>query len=52
MQFYDTIGREEMYIRYIYKLADIHLKAKHYDEVFYILFFLSSFHPLLFILLL
>ena len=33
MCFYDEIEREEMFTRYVYKLANIHSKSKHYEEV-------------------
>lgn len=30
--FYHDIGRQEMYIRYLYKLCDLHMKCDNYTE--------------------
>ncbi|KAJ6223195.1 hypothetical protein RDWZM_001740 [Blomia tropicalis] len=37
LDFYERIGRREMYIRYLYKLYDLHLKSENYIEAAYTL---------------
>ncbi|XP_065920842.1 dedicator of cytokinesis protein 1-like isoform X2 [Dysidea avara] len=37
LNFYKEVGREEMYIRYIYKLADLHKEQNSYVEAAYTL---------------
>ncbi|XP_062566377.1 dedicator of cytokinesis protein 1-like isoform X2 [Saccostrea cucullata] len=32
LNFYHDIGRQEMYIRYLYKLCDLHMKCDNYTE--------------------
>lgn len=35
--FYSEINRQEMYIRYVYKLCDLHLECDNYTEAAYTL---------------
>uniref|UniRef100_A0A665TXD0 Dedicator of cytokinesis 2 n=1 Tax=Echeneis naucrates TaxID=173247 RepID=A0A665TXD0_ECHNA len=37
LNFYKDINREEMYIRYLYKLRDLHLEGENYTEAAYTL---------------
>uniref|UniRef100_UPI00358F3F9F dedicator of cytokinesis protein 1-like n=1 Tax=Myxine glutinosa TaxID=7769 RepID=UPI00358F3F9F len=37
LNFYKEIGREEMYFRYLHKLADMHLECENYTEAGYTL---------------
>ena len=37
LEFYNEIGRKEMYIRYLYKLCDLHLECDNYIEAAYTL---------------
>uniref|UniRef100_A0A8C3EZT7 Dedicator of cytokinesis 2 n=1 Tax=Corvus moneduloides TaxID=1196302 RepID=A0A8C3EZT7_CORMO len=37
LNFYKSINREEMYIRYLYKLRDLHLDCENYTEAAYTL---------------
>ncbi|XP_062909750.1 dedicator of cytokinesis protein 2-like [Mobula hypostoma] len=37
LNFYKDINREEMYIRYLYKLRDLHLECENYTEAAYTL---------------
>ncbi|XP_069755178.1 dedicator of cytokinesis protein 2-like [Narcine bancroftii] len=37
LNFYQDINREEMYIRYLYKLRDLHLECENYTEAGYTL---------------
>lgn len=37
LQFYSEINRQEMYIRYVYKLCDLHLESDDYTEAAYTL---------------
>ncbi|XP_070790171.1 dedicator of cytokinesis protein 2 [Pituophis catenifer annectens] len=42
LNFYKEINREEMYIRYLYKLRDLHLDSENYTEAAYILLLHAS----------
>lgn len=37
LEFYNEIDRKEMYIRYLYKLCDLHLECENYTEAAYTL---------------
>uniref|UniRef100_A0A670YNK1 Dedicator of cytokinesis 2 n=1 Tax=Pseudonaja textilis TaxID=8673 RepID=A0A670YNK1_PSETE len=42
LNFYKEINREEMYIRYLYKLRDLHLDSENYTEAAYTLLLHAS----------